>query len=220
MSRRTNHLSQKLHEYLLDVSVVETDVMRRLRQATAALPNAQMQIGAEQGALLALLVELVGARRCLEVGTFTGYSALVVAMAIPEDGELIACDVSEEWTSVGRPFWEEAGVASKIDLRLAPALETLDSLITDGQGGSFDFVFIDADKAGYIDYFERSLTLVRTGGLIAVDNTLWDGKVVDPDVSDVDTNAIRAFNEKVGRDERVTVSLVPIGDGLTLARKR
>lgn len=220
MTLRTNHLSPDLYAYLLEVSVNEPDVMRRLREETAKLSNSNMQIGPEQGAFLALLVELVGARRCLEIGTFTGYSALAVALALPEDGQLVACDVSEEWTAVGRPFWEEAGVAGKIDLHLAPALETLDGLIAEGQTNSFDFAFIDADKAGYVDYFERCLTLLRTGGLIAVDNTLWEGKVVDASFTDVDTEAIRAFNETVKDDGRVTLSLVPVGDGLTLARKR
>lgn len=177
-----------------------------------------MQIGPEQGQLMAFLVELTGARRCIELGTFTGYSALVVARALPDDGVLVACDVSHEWTDIGRPFWEEAGVADRIDLRIAPAVETLDGLLA--EGGAYDFAFIDADKEAYETYFERCLELVRPGGLIAVDNTLWEGKVIDPNISDVDTEAIRRFNAKVATDERVTISLVPIGDGLTLARKR
>jgi len=181
---------------------------------------AQMQIGPEQGQFMALLVELMGARNALEIGTFTGYSALAVALALPEGGRLVACDISEEWTAVGRRYWEEAGVAHKIDLRLAPALETLDALLTEGRAGAFDFAFIDADKEGYDAYYERSLELVRTGGLIAFDNTLWGGKVVDPTATDVDTEAIRAINTKLAGDERVTLSLLPVGDGLTLARKR
>ena len=156
----------------------------------------------------------------MEVGTFTGYSALAVALALPEDGRLVACDVSEEWTAIGRRYWEEAGVAHKIDLRLAPALETLDRLLAEGHAGTFDFVFIDADKEGYDAYYERALVLLRTGGLIALDNTLWEGKVLDAAVTDPDTEAIRALNTKLTGDERVTLSLVPVGDGLTLARKR
>ncbi len=194
--------------------------MRKLREVTAGIPKSNMQIGPEQAAFMALLVELVEARRCIEVGTYTGYSALAIARALPDDGQLIACDVSEEWTSVGRPFWEEEGVAHKIDLRLAPAIETLDALLADGQAGSFGFAFIDADKEGYAEYYERCLELLRAGGLIAIDNTLWEGKVVDPEADDPDTEAIRAFNEKIKDDDRVTLSLVPIGDGLTLARKR
>jgi O-methyltransferase len=194
--------------------------MRGLRAATADLPNSNMQIGPEQGAFLALLVELIGARRCLEIGTFTGYSALAVAGALPDDGQLIACDISDEWTSVGRAFWEEAGVAGKIDLRLGPALDTLDALLHAGQADTFDFAFIDADKASYLAYYERCLRLVRTGGLIAIDNTLWNGRVIDEAVADVDTMAIRVFNQALKTDQRVTLSLVQIGDGLTLARRR
>ena len=220
MTRRTLHLSEELYAYLLDVSLREPSVMRRLREETASLENASMQIGAEQGQFMALLVELMGARTALEVGTFTGYSALAVALALPDDGRLVACDVSEEWTAMGRRYWEEAGVAHKIDLRLAPAMETLDGLLAEGRAGTFDFVFIDADKEGYDAYYERALDLMRIGGLIALDNTLWDGKVVDPAVTDPDTAAIRALNTKLTGDERVTLSLVPVGDGLTLARKR
>jgi caffeoyl-CoA O-methyltransferase len=179
-----------------------------------------MQIGPEQGQFMALLVELIGARSALEVGTFTGYSALAVARALPDDGRLIACDVSAEWTSIGRPYWEEAGVAHKIDLRLAPAIETLDALLGEGRAETFDFVFIDADKTGYDAYYERALSLIHPGGLITLDNTLWEAKVVDPEITDTDTEAIRAINKKLAADERVTLSMVPIGDGLTLARKR
>ncbi|HIF06769.1 MAG TPA: SAM-dependent methyltransferase [Gemmatimonadetes bacterium] len=220
MARRTNNLPDDLYEYLLDVSLREPPVMRRLREKTASLENARMQIGPEQGQLMALLVELIGARNVLEVGTFTGYSALAVARALPDDGHLVACDVSEEWTAIGRPYWEEAGVAHKIDLRLAPAAETLDALLAEGHAATFDFAFIDADKTAYDAYYERALELIRSGGLIALDNTLWEGKVVDPAVTDADTEAIRAINAKLVRDERVTMSLVPIGDGLTLVRKR
>ena len=194
--------------------------MRRLREETASMEQANMQIGPEQGQFMALLVELIGARSVLEVGTFTGYSALAMAAALPENGALVACDVSEEWTAIGRRYWEEAGVAHKIELRLAPALETLDALLAEGRAGTFDFAFIDADKEGYDAYYERALELVRLGGLIALDNTLWEGKVADPAATDVDTEAIRAINAKLVLDERVTLSLIPVGDGLTLARKR
>lgn len=194
--------------------------MRRLREETASMEQANMQISPEQGQFMALLVELIGARSVLEIGTFTGYSALAMAVALPENGVLVACDVSEEWTAIGRRYWEEAGVGHKIELRLAPALETLDALLAEGRAGTFDFAFIDADKEGYDAYYERALELVRLGGLIALDNTLWDGKVADPAATDVDTEAIRAINAKLALDERVTLSLIPVGDGLTLARKR
>ena len=220
MTRQTNHLSPELYAYLLEVSLREPLVMRRLRKETASLEKANMQISPEQGQFMALLVELMGARNALEVGTFTGYSVLAVALALPEDGRLVACDVSEEWTAIGQRYWEEAGVAHKIDLRLAPALETLDALLAEGRAETFDFAFIDADKEGYDAYYERALELIRSGGLIALDNTLWEGKVVDPAAKDVDTNAIRAINRKLAEDKRVTQSLLPVGDGLTLARKR
>jgi caffeoyl-CoA O-methyltransferase len=220
MTRRTRHLPDDLYTYLLDVSLREHDVLRRLREETAGLERSNMQIGPEQGQLMALLVELLGARKALEIGTFTGYSALAVALALPDDGCLVACDVSEEWTAVGRRHWAAAGVAHKIDLRLAPALETLDGLLANGEAGTFDFAFIDADKVGYDAYYERTLELMRPGGLIALDNTLWEGKVVDPDVTDPDAKAIRALNTKLAADGRVTLSLLPVGDGLTLARKR
>jgi caffeoyl-CoA O-methyltransferase len=220
MSRRSLGLSDSVYEYLLSVSLREPDVLRRLREETASLPMAVMQVAPEQGQFMALLMDLIGARRTLEIGVFTGYSSLSVALALPDDGRIIACDVSEEWTALARRFWAEAGVADKIDLRLAPALETLDGLIAAGEGGSFDFAFIDADKVNYAGYYERALTLVRTGGLIAVDNVLWNGAVVDPEKNDDDTNAIRAFNTKVRNDERVTLSVIPLADGLTLARKR
>ena len=220
MTRRTNHIPEELYAYLLHVSLREPPVMRRLREQTASLEKANMQIGPEQGQFMALLVELMGARNALEVGTFTGYSALAVALALPDDGRLVACDVSEEWTAIARRYWEEAEVAHKIDLRLAPAVETLDGLLAEGCAGTFDFAFIDADKEGYDIYYERALELIRTGGLIALDNTLWEGKVVDPEVTDDDTVAIRVINSKLAGDERVTLSLLPVGDGLTLARKR
>lgn len=220
MTNRTNHLPGRLYDYLIDVSLRESPILRRLREETAGLEQARMQIGPEQGQFLALLVELIGAERTLEVGTFTGYSALVVALALPDDGRLITCDISDEWTGIGRRYWEEAGVAHKIDLRLAPALETLEGLLADGGADTFDFAFLDADKEGYDAYYERLLRLVRPGGLIAIDNTLWEGKVADPDVTDADTEAIRALNHKLHEDDRVTLSLLPVGDGLTLVRRR
>jgi predicted O-methyltransferase YrrM len=220
VTERTVHVTGALQRYLYEASLREPDVLRRLRAETSAMEQASMQIGPIQGQLFALLVELTGARRCLEIGTFTGYSALAVALALPDDGTVVACDVSEEWTSIARRYWEEAGVAHKIDLRLAPGLQTLDGLLAEGASDTFDFAFIDADKEAYGEYYERCLRLVRAGGLIAVDNTLWSGKVADPEVTDAGTEAIRAFNEKVRDDSRVTMSLLPVGDGVTLARKR
>lgn len=220
MSRRTESLSDELYAYLLRVSLREPEILGRLREETGALENARMQIAPEQGQFMALLVELMDARRTLEIGTFTGYSALVVALALPADGGVIACDVSEEWTDIARRYWNEAGVAHKIDLRLGPALGTLEDLLGEGRRGEFDFAFIDADKVNYEAYFELSLELVRPGGLIAIDNTLWHGTVIDASVTDADTEAIRRFNAKLESDERVTLSLVPIGDGLSLARRR
>lgn len=220
MSNRTIALTDALHEYLLAVSLREPPVLRELRAETAALPKANMQIAPEQGQFMALLVRLTGARRCLEIGVFTGYSSLAVALALPDDGRILACDVSEEWTAVARRYWRAAGVAQRIDLRLAPALETLDRLLADGERGSYDLAFIDADKASYAAYYERALELLRPGGLVVVDNTLWSGRVLDPAITDADTVALRRFNELVHADERVDLSLVPIGDGLTLARKR
>jgi len=220
MSSRTIVLNDALYEYLLSVSLREPDVLCRLREETAKMPQHNMQISPEQGQFIALLVELTGARKCLEVGTFTGYSTLSVALALPEDGQIVACDISEEFTSRAKPYWQEAGVAGKIDLRLGPALETLDALIADGESGAFDFAFIDADKVNYQGYFQRALDLIRRGGLILVDNVLWSGAVVDPARDDEDTEAIRAFNHACAGDPRISLSLVPIGDGLTLARKR
>jgi caffeoyl-CoA O-methyltransferase len=220
MSRRTIVLNDALYDYLLSVSLREPGVLSRLREETANMPQHNMQISPEQGQFMALLVELTGARRCLEIGTFTGYSALSVALAMPEDGQLVACDISEEFTGHAKPYWLEAGVAGKIDLRIGPALETLDALIADGENGAFDFAFIDADKVNYLSYFQRALDLIRPGGLILVDNVLWSGAVADPARNDDDTEAIRAFNEEIANDPRISLSMVPIGDGLTLARKR
>jgi predicted O-methyltransferase YrrM len=220
MSNRTFSLDNALYEYLLRASLREHPALARLRAETAAHPKVNMQIAPEQGQFMALLVRLMGATRCIEVGVFTGYSSLAVALALPDEGRIVACDVSDEYTAVARRYWAEAGVADRIDLRLAPALETLDALLAGGAAGSYDFAFIDADKEAYSDYYERSLQLLRPGGLIAVDNTLWDGAVADPADQSADTVAIRAFNERLHVDERIDLSLVPIGDGLTLARKR
>ena len=220
MSSSTIDLTAALHAYLLRVGTRESATAQALRAETlAATPWHPMQISPEQGAFMALLVRLLGAKRTLEVGTFTGYSALVVAEALPADGRIIACDVSEEWTAIGRPFWERAGVADKIDLRLRPAVETLDALIEAGDAGTFDFAFIDADKANYDAYYERCLALLRQGGVIGIDNVLWGGRVADDAVDDEDTQAIRALNAKVRDDARVDVAMLPVGDGLTLARK-
>ncbi len=220
MWKSTLGLSGPIYDYLLHASLREPEVLRRLREETATMPMALMQIAPEQGQFMALLVELTGAKRTLEIGVFTGYSSLWVALALPADGQIVACDVNREWTAVARRYWRDAGVADKIDLRLAPALETLDALLESGAAGSFDFAFIDAKKTEYAEYYERVLELLRAGGLVAVDNVLWSGSVADPAKDDEDTTAIRAFNEKLRDDERVSLSLVPIADGLTLARKR
>jgi predicted O-methyltransferase YrrM len=220
MSSRTLQITPALYEYLMKFGVRESPAAAALRVETAKLPMAMMQISPEQAGFMQMIVKLLGVRRALEVGTFTGYSALAVAEAMPNDGRLIACDVSEEWTSIGRRHWERAGVAHKIDLRIAPAVATLDQLIAAGAGNTFDFAFIDADKSNYDNYYERALKLVRVGGLIGIDNTLWNGAVVDESRQDADTKAIRALNAKVHADARVDVVLLPIGDGLTLARRR
>ena len=198
----------------------ETPLQRRLREETSHLPDAGMQIGADQGALLAMLVRLLGARRAVEIGTYTGYSALAVASALPAGGKLLCCDVSEEWTSVGRRYWQEAGVADRIELKLAPATETLAALIRNGGAGTFDFAFIDADKTSYDAYYESCLTLLRAGGLIALDNMLWSGRVADPQFHDADTDALRALNAKIRDDTRVDACLLTVGDGIMLAQKR
>jgi len=220
MSVRTLGLDPKLYDYLLTVSVREPPVLVALREETAQLPGAGMQISREQGQFMRLLIELLGAHRTLEVGVYTGYSSICVAQALPEDGELVACDVSAEYTAVARRYWREAGVEGRIRLELGPALETLDRLVASGAGGSFDFAFIDADKENYLNYYERSLTLLRRGGLIAIDNVLWGGSVADPEDQNPRTLAIRALNARLADDARVSACLVPIGDGLFLARKR
>jgi predicted O-methyltransferase YrrM len=220
MSARTLTLTETLYDYMLTVNRPVPDLFARLRAETLQLPNAGMQISVEQGHFMDLLTRLIGAKKVLEVGVFTGYSALTVASALPEDGRLIACDVSEEWTSIGRKYWQEAGIAHKIDLRIAPAVATLDSLLAEGHADTFDFAFIDADKPNYDAYYERILQLLRPNGLIAIDNTLWSGKVADHAVQDESTTALRALNAKLCTDPRVTLSVLPIGDGLTLALKR
>lgn len=213
-------LTPELGAYLRRVSLREPELLLRLRQETAQNPRASMQVTPEQGQFLAFLARLSGARRTLEIGVFTGYSSLCTALALPEDGQIIACDVSEEWTTLARRYWKEAGVEHKIDLRLRPAIETLRQLLAERRQGTFDFAFIDADKANYQAYFDSALELLRPGGLIVVDNVLWHGQVVDPAVQDEDTLAIRAFNERLHGDSRIWLSMVPIGDGLTLAQKK
>lgn len=220
MSAAPTTVTEALYGYLLKTTVREPEVLHRLRLETARLPTGGMQISPEQGQLMRLLIELIGARRALEVGVFTGYSSTCVALALPQDGQLVACDISEEWTNVARRYWHEANVASKIQLRVQPALLTLDGLIAGGDSGSFDFAFIDADKTAYDAYYERCLTLLRPGGLLAIDNGLWGGAVADDSDQRDNTRAIRALNAKIADDARVSACLVPIGDGLYLARKR
>lgn len=220
MTRRTTPLTDELYPYYLEMAVRESDIHRRLREETARLENADMQISPEQGQFMTLFVGAMGAKRAIEIGTFTGYSALCIASALPEDGELIALDIDEEWPSFGRRYWKEAGVSDRIEFHPGRASESLDALIAGGGEGSFDFIFIDADKRGLEEYYEKSLRLLRPGGVIAVDNTLWRGKVADPEVHDDATQSIRGFNAFVIDDGRVTMSLVPIGDGLTLVRKK
>jgi predicted O-methyltransferase YrrM len=213
-------LPEKLYEYMTSVSVREPAILRRLREETAANPMAEMEVPPEHGQFLALLVQLMGARRTLEIGVFTGYSSLAVALALPNDGKILACDVSEEYTSVARKYWKEAGVDHMIELRIRPALETLKELIEQRQHNRFDFAFLDADKANYEGYYEYAMELVRPGGLIAIDNVLWHGSVIDPDANDADTLAIRALNKKLLGDSRINLSMVPVSDGLTLCYKR
>lgn len=220
MANKTLGLPDDLHQYLLRVGVREPAVLRRLREETSALPQHNMQIAPEQGAFMTLLVRLIGARRCIEVGTFTGYSATAVALGLPDDGHLVCCDVSEEWTEIARRYWDEAGVSDQVELRLGPGVETLDSLLSAGERGTYDFAFVDADKPGYVDYYERLLELVRPGGLLTFDNVLRRGDVARPDAHDADTTAIRSLNDLLASDERVDIAMLPIADGLTLARKR
>lgn len=219
MSNRTLGLSDSLSSYIQSVSVQESEVLVKLKEETAKLPGAAMQIAPEQGQFMSLLVQLLGAKKTLDIGVFTGYSSLVVALALPEDGKIVACDVNENYTAIASRYWQEAGVAHKINLHLAPALETLDKLINQGQTNSFDFAFIDADKRNYDNYYEQCLKLIRPGGLIAIDNVLWSGRVADPNDTDKRTMALRELNQKLHQDPRVKISLIPIADGLTLALK-
>ncbi|MGL5192270.1 MAG: class I SAM-dependent methyltransferase [Chroococcales cyanobacterium] len=220
MTKKTLGLGDRLQNYFLSISGRESDILRSLRKETAPHPLSRMQIAPEQGQFMALLVQLLGATKTLEIGVFTGYSSLAVALGLPPQGKIVACDISADYTAVARSYWQIAGVADKIDLRIAPALETLDRLIESGEAGTFDFAFIDADKQNYDNYYERALQLVRVGGLIAIDNVLWGGQVADPTVEDANTEAIRALNAKLVQDERISLSVVPIADGLTLALKR
>lgn len=220
MSNRTISMTDSLYEYLLQVSLREPPILQRLRAETAKLPQHGMQISPEQGQFMRLLVRMLGASRCIEVGVFTGYSSLSVALALPDDGHILACDVSAEFTAVARRYWQEAGVEKRITLHLAPALETLDALLKRGEQGRYDFAFIDADKGNYLNYYERIIRLLRPGGVIAVDNVLWDGAVINKKDKSKDTVAIREFNAALHKDQRIELSMVPIGDGLTLARKR
>lgn len=211
---------QRLYPYLLELSVREDALLSRLREETARDPMARMQIAPEQGQFMALLVQLIGARRIIEIGTFTGYSSLCLARALPDDGQLVCCDIDEYWTGIARRYWQEAGIADRIQLHLAPALDTLQSLLVDNRHGHFDLAFIDADKENYDAYYEHCLQLIRPNGLIIFDNTLWSGRVADAAVQDADTQALRALNTKLKTDERVDISLLPMADGITLARRR
>jgi predicted O-methyltransferase YrrM len=220
MSDYTLNLTPNVHEYYQKISLREPSVLQQLREQTHKMSMGHMQISPEQGQFMQLLIELLQAKKTLDIGVYTGYSALSVALALPKDGKVVACDINVEWTKIAKRFWEMADVSHKIDLRLAPATETLQALIDDGQSGTFDFAFIDADKMNYLRYYEQSLSLLRTGGLIAIDNVLWGGDVADPAIHDQNTAMIRKVNETLLADERVTISMLPIGDGLTLARKR
>ncbi len=220
MSARTIGLSDAVYDYMLAVSLREPAVLKELREETIKLATGRMMISPEQGQLMRLLIEILDARKTLEIGVYTGYSSLAVALALPADGHIIACDINEEWTRIAQKYWQKAEVAAKIQLQLAPALQTLDQLIAADEKESFDFVFIDADKKNYLAYYEKSLLLLRRGGLILIDNTLWSGAVADSSVQDNTTVALRKFNEKLHDDQRVSLSLLPIGDGLTVARKR
>lgn len=213
-------LNPAVYDYLCDVSLREADILKELRDETAQLDKGVMQISPEQGQFMALMARLIGARRHLEIGTFTGYSALAVALALPDDGEVICCDVNDEWTSIGRRYWDRAGVGDRVRLHIRPALETLAELIETDGPDSFDMAFIDADKQPYIDYYEMSLTLVRPGGLILVDNVLWGGSVSDPSKNGGSLRGIRGFNAHIKEDKRVDISMIPLGDGVFMARKR
>lgn len=220
MTTRTFTLSSQLYDYLLEVSLREPELLRELRTRTAALEDSRMQISPEQGQFMGLLTKIAGVTNAIEIGVFTGYSTLSIALALPDQGRLVACDIDENATTIARQFWQRCGVEHKIDFRLGPGIETLDSLLAQGRAGDFQLAFIDADKENTPVYYEKLLELLQPGGLVLVDNTLWSGRVADPDNQDKDTNAIRAFNSALKSDERVDISLVPIGDGLTMARKR
>ena len=220
MFKNTLGLPDQLHDYILDNSLKELPILAELRQETEHHKQARMQISPDQGQLIALLIRLMSARRVLEIGVFTGYSSLTIALALPTDGVLVACDISEEYTAIAKRYWRQAGVQSKIDLHIAPALETLDSLLQSGQAETFDFAFVDADKANYCNYYDRALKLLRPGGLMAIDNVLWSGRIADPQSTDKIVQTMRIFNEKVAQDDRVQVSLLPLGDGITLALKK
>jgi predicted O-methyltransferase YrrM len=219
MSNKTLCITEELYKYMLTVSLREPEVLQALRRETAMNEHANMQISPEQGQFMALLVKMLGARKTLDIGVFTGYSSLCIGLALPENGRVIACDLNQEWTDTAKQYWQKAGVADRIELRLGPARQTLAELLDQGEAESFDFAFIDADKKNYDRYYEYCLQLIRPGGLIAIDNVLWDGAVADETVTDPDTVAIRALNNKIHTDQRVEISLVPIADGLTLARK-
>ena len=220
MSSTTLGLEDTLLAYLRNHSLREPEVLKQLREETLKLPLGVMQVSPEQGQFMALLVRITGATRIVEIGTFTGYSSLVMALALPDSGKLITCDISEDYTNTARQYWQKAGVADRIELKLAPALETLDALLTSGQTGTFDMAFIDADKTEYIGYYERCLQLLKSGGLILVDNVLWGGRVARSEFEDSDTNTLRQFNDLLHQDERIGLSMLPVGDGLTIARKR
>jgi|TARA_Y100000588_G_scaffold236233_1_gene249868 predicted O-methyltransferase YrrM len=220
MSRSTLKLTDSVYDYMLEHSLRESEACRLLREETAPMKMGMMQVSPEQGQFMAFLVRLTGTRRALEIGTFTGYSALCVAQALPSDGRLVCCDVSEEWTSVGQRYWQSAGVSDKIDLKIGPATETLQALREDGEEGRYDFAFIDADKENYLVYYENVLSLLRTGGVLLIDNVLWGGSVANPGKNDDDTNAIRTLNQHLHGDDRVLLSMLPVGDGLTLVMKQ
>jgi len=220
MSANTLNLTPAVYAYYQKMAFRDNPILQKLREQTHTMSMGQMQISPEQGQFMALLIELMGAKKTLDIGVFTGYSALCVALALPDDGKVIGCDKNVEWTKIAKRFWEMAGVAHKIDLHLAPALDTLQALIDDKQAGTFDFAFIDADKANYLNYYEKALVLIRTGGLIVIDNVLWSGDVADLQITDSNTCMIRKVNETLLADNRITISMLPIGDGLTLAKKR
>lgn len=213
-------LAEPVIDYVTGLIATETDVQRRLRDETAKMPQSMMQISADQGTFLSLIVAAINAKNAIEIGTFTGYSALAIARALPKNGTLICCDVSEEWTSVAQRYWKEAQLDKRIELKIAPALDTLETLIGKGREGTFDFAFIDADKTSYDAYYEACLKLLRPNGLIAIDNVLWSGAVADASATDANTQALRALNTKISNDARVDCSLLTIGDGVMLVRKR